>query len=114
MGSSWSGRKVGRLRALTLQTKGTTCHLCGLPGADSPDHDPPRSVLVASGCLDPDDLRFLFPAHLTCSQLRGTRQISPELKAECRTDRLRREGKTTAQLSPRFARRRAERLTGSE
>lgn len=108
--SSWGGRKVSRLRALTLQTKGTTCHLCGLPGADSPDHDPPRSVLVASGCLNPDDLSYLHPAHLSCSQLRGTRPITPELKAECRTDRLRREGKATASLSPRFARLRSERL----
>lgn len=104
---SWSGRRVPQLVALVLQTKGTTCHLCGLPGATSADHDPPRSVLVASGCPNPDDpALYLWPAHLSCNQLRGARPIDDELRAECRTHRLRIEGRTTAQLSPRFARRR--------
>jgi hypothetical protein len=108
--SAWAGRKVRRLVTITLQLKGTTCHLCGLPGADSADHDPPRSVLVASGVVDPDALVYLFPAHrYPCNIKRKARTITDQLRAELRAARLRYEGKADAiadTLSPRFARRR--------
>ena len=87
--SGWSGRKVPRLVALTLQTRGTTCHICGLSGADSADHDPPRSVLIAAGMPDPDDPRYLWPAHrYPCNVRRKARAITPELQSMMRQARL--------------------------
>lgn len=107
---AWSGRRVQWLVSVVLRTKGTTCHLCGLPGADSADHNPPRSVLIGSGCQDPDALVYLFPAHrVPCNVGRGARPITDELRAELRGKRLRFEARTSQRLSPRFARRRAER-----
>jgi hypothetical protein len=80
---------VRQLIDLTLATKGTVCHLCGLPGADSADHDPPRSVLVRAGVLDPDLPTYLHPAHWTpCNNRRKARPVTPELRAELRAERL--------------------------
>jgi hypothetical protein len=107
---AWGGRRVARITAMVLAARGTTCHLCGLPGADSPDHDPPRSVLIASGVPDPDALTYLFPSHLLCNKRRRARPITPELRAELRAARQRDIGGDAAgnHISPRFARRRAE------
>ena len=67
-----------RLTALTLAEYGTTCHLCGRPGADTKDHLLPR----AYGGLDTlDNLR---PAHRSCNSSRGKRLLSPELIATFR------------------------------
>lgn len=85
----WSGRKVRRLIDLTLASKGTTCRICGLPGADSADHDPPRSVLIAAGMPDPDDPRYLYPSHrYPCNIRRKARPITPDLQAAMRAARL--------------------------
>lgn len=101
--SAWSGRKVPRLVRLTLHTKGRVCWLCGLPGADSADHNPPRSVLVRRGVPDPDALVYLQPAHLVCNQRRRTRKVTPALRIELRTRRLADLGMTQAS-APRSAR----------
>ncbi|EGT5592630.1 HNH endonuclease [Corynebacterium striatum] len=61
----WSGRQSQRLRALTLQTYGTTCHLCGGPGATTADHLLPRSY---GGDNSIENLR---PAHASCNSARG-------------------------------------------
>lgn len=109
MPKPWSGRRVTRLVAYVLHTKGRRCHLCGYDGATSADHEPPRSELIASGVLDPDHPDYLFPAHLKCNVRRGTRALTPELRLELRT-RYERDvaiASASADLSPRFARRRA-------
>jgi hypothetical protein len=85
---AWAGSRVRRLTTAVLTAKGTTCHLCSLPGADSPDHDPPRSTLIAQGWPDPDALRFLFPSHRLCNIRRKRRPITDELRTELRTARL--------------------------
>jgi hypothetical protein len=85
-----------------LTTKGRVCHLCGLPGADSADHDPPRSVLLASGIHNPDAIRYLFPAHLGCNLDRKARTITDELRAELR-ERQAARLRVKPTLSPRFA-----------
>jgi hypothetical protein len=105
----WGGRYAQRLVALTLRTKGTVCHLCGLPGADSADHDPPRSVLVAQGEANPDQLEYLWPAHFRpCNNTRRDQPITPALRARLREARLSSLGLTATRpdLSPRFAARR--------
>lgn len=103
--SSWGGRKVRRLLLLVLAHKGTVCHLCGLDGANSPDHDPPRSVLLARGVLDPDQLEYLWPSHRGCNILRNSRPINDELRNECKAARLAALGldQLYDTLSPRFA-----------
>ena len=82
---TWGGTHARTLTAVVLNRKGTTCHLCGGDGADSADHDPPRSVLIRAGVPDPDALRFLFPAHWQpCNNHRKARPLTDELRAECR------------------------------
>lgn len=61
----WGGRYVQRLTAATLAAKGTVCHLCRTPGADTADHLLPRS----SGGTD--SLDNLAPAHHGCNSRRG-------------------------------------------
>lgn len=80
----WAGRKVRRLIRLTLQIKGTTCHLCGQPGANSADHDPLRRDLLRAGVPDPDSIVYLWPSHKLCNLRRGTRPVTPQLRAELR------------------------------
>lgn len=108
----WGGRWTRDLTAVVLYHKGTTCHLCGLPGADSIDHDPPRSVLIARGVLDPDAMGYLFPSHWRpCNNRRRDHDITDALRAECRRLRLASLGlvdDVVPNLSARFARRRAE------
>jgi hypothetical protein len=101
----WAGPQVRQLIDLTLSTKGTTCHLCGLPGADSADHDPPRSVLVRAGVANPDAAVYLFPAHWTpCNNNRKAKPLTPELRAELRAARLSHLGQSEpVNLSPMFA-----------
>lgn len=109
MSSAWGGRRAQRLTAATLANKGTICHLCGLEGADSADHDPPRSVLLTDGVANPDALEYLWPAHrLPCNVVRKARPITPDLRAELREARLAALGEaaTAVPLSPRFAGRR--------
>jgi hypothetical protein len=103
--------------ALTLSVKGTTCWLCGMAGADSADHDPPRSVLIRSGVRDPDALGYLNPAHLyPCNQVRGKRPVTDELRAEVLAARLAHLARASAAaaLSPRLARRRPSLLSTNE
>lgn len=107
--SRWAGRKVRRLVNATLANKGTVCHLCGLPDADSADHDPPREDLVDAGVPDPDSLYYLWPSHrIPCNISRGRRPVTPALKAELRAKREEHIGmaSTVPPLSPRFAARR--------
>lgn len=61
----WGGRYAQRLTAETLAVKGTTCHLCRRPGADTADHLIPRS----KGGTDSLDNRA--PAHHACNSARG-------------------------------------------
>lgn len=109
MTAAWSGRRVRVLVDATLHRLGTTCHLCGLGGADSADHDPPRSVLLAARMPDPDADAYLFPAHrYPCNNRRRDRPITDALRAELRAARLDYIGADAdaerAHLSPRFAR----------
>jgi 5-methylcytosine-specific restriction endonuclease McrA len=62
---TWAGRYAQRLTAETLAVKGTICHLCRRPGADTADHLIPRS----KGGDDSLDNRA--PAHHACNSLRG-------------------------------------------
>lgn len=100
---TWGGRRAQTLVQATLTAKGRTCHLCELGGANSADHQPPRSVLIQAGVQDPDALRFLFPAHLSCNIDRKARPITDELRAELRERMLSRH-RVTASRSARFAR----------
>lgn len=86
--SSWSGRRAQALTAACLTMKGRVCHLCLLDGATSADHDPPRQDLLELHVPDPDDLVYLFPAHLKCNQRRARRPITDDLRAELRARRL--------------------------
>lgn len=86
-----------------LTSKGRTCHLCGLGGANSADHEPPRSVLIAAGVTNPDAMRFLFPAHLGCNIDRKARPITDELRTELR-DRMLARHRVAPSVSARFAR----------
>ncbi|MCP2281076.1 HNH endonuclease [Nocardia amikacinitolerans] len=62
---SWSGRRAQALRAATLATYGTLCHLCGRPGANTADH------LIPHSQGGPDSLENLRPAHKSCNSARG-------------------------------------------
>lgn len=104
---AWGGRRAQRLVLATLTNKGRTCHLCELGGANSADHEPPRSVLIQAGVQDPDALRFLFPAHLPCNIERKARPITDALRAELRDNRLRAH-RVKPPSSARFAARLAE------
>lgn len=64
-----SGRESTDLLALVLATYGTTCHLCGLPGANSKDH------LIPWSHTRDNSLANLRPAHLTCNSRRGNRVL---------------------------------------
>jgi hypothetical protein len=80
------GRPWRRTRASVLATS-TVCWLCGHEGAGDVDHDPPRDELLAHG-LDPEDPRFLRPAHgassrcrtcgRCCNQVKGNRDHLPK------------------------------------
>lgn len=91
------------LTVAVLAVKGSTCHLCGLPGSDSPDHDPPRSELLAAGVVDPDQLRYLWPSHRLCNVRRKRRPITAQLRSELLARRLLELEQTTPPVSSRFA-----------
>jgi 5-methylcytosine-specific restriction endonuclease McrA len=67
---SWSGRYARRLVVETLAVKGTICHLCRQPGADSADHLKPRSKGGS------DALANLAPAHHGCNVARGDKDLA--------------------------------------
>lgn len=60
---------MARLRAAVLAEYGTVCHLCGMPGADSPDHVIPRHLGGS------DDLANLRPSHRSCNYARQDRPL---------------------------------------
>jgi 5-methylcytosine-specific restriction endonuclease McrA len=64
----WGGPKAQRYVRLTLAEYGTTCWLCGLPGANSADHIIPISQ---GGAVY--DLANLGPSHRSCNYSRGAR-----------------------------------------
>lgn len=101
---TWGGPRAQRLVAAVLSMKGRTCHLCGMDGADSADHNPPRSVLIRLGVTDPDAMRFLFPAHVRCNILRKARPITVQLQAELARARGGTPTTPTTRRSARFAR----------
>lgn len=112
--ADWAGRRVARLVRQTIHEKGDVCVLCGYTGADSADHNPPRSVLLRAGVPDPDALEFLFPAHrYPCNITRQARPITPELRAELRARFEAHIARVShrADLSPRFASRGPSSLT---
>jgi hypothetical protein len=102
----WGGRRAQQLVTATLTTKGRTCHLCGLGGANSADHEPARSVLIRAGITNPDQLRYLHPAHLACNHRRNDRPITEALREELRTLMLKahRVGNYAPRRSARFDR----------
>jgi len=65
---NWGGRKAQAYVLATLTEYGTTCWLCGLPGANSADHIIPRSK---GGAVY--DLLNLGPSHRRCNFSRGNR-----------------------------------------
>lgn len=67
----WAGNARRRLKlvGLVLRLKGTTCHLCGLPGATTADHGIPWSH-GGRNTLD-----NLWPAHGGCNSSRNDRPL---------------------------------------
>jgi hypothetical protein len=61
---------VKRFRELVFGTYGSTCWLCGHPGADTVDHVKPRAM---GGTDTLDNLR---PAHGFCNTGRGAGALS--------------------------------------
>ena len=61
----WQGRASQALTRLCLETYGTTCHLCGQPGATTADHLVPRNKGGSNA------LANLAPAHGSCNSARG-------------------------------------------
>ena len=70
---TWGGRKASQFVALCLSTYGTTCWLCGLPGATTADHVIPRA---RGGAVY--ELLNLAPAHKSCNESRGKRDRKAE------------------------------------
>lgn len=70
-----TGRGYGwawqQLRRQALELYGRTCHLCGLPGADTLDHLDPIAVV---GARLPHISR-VRPAHQSCNSRRGRRAV---------------------------------------
>jgi 5-methylcytosine-specific restriction endonuclease McrA len=77
----WAGRYAQVVRELVLEMKGTTCWLCGRPGATTADHVKPRS---RGGT---DALDNLAPAHAFCNTGRGAADPRPTTVPTERTDR---------------------------
>lgn len=66
----WRGRYCTGKTRRTLTTKGRTCWLCGLDGADTADHVIPRSRFGT------DDDQNLMPAHDLCNKARGNELVT--------------------------------------
>lgn len=107
--SKWGGRAVRPLVNAVVVRDGGVCWLCDLLGADSADHEPPRSHLVKLGVPNPDDPAYLRASHLICNKRRGRRPVTPALKAELHRRRLEDLARieVTASPSPRFTHRRS-------
>lgn len=69
MSGNWSGSRATKLTGLVLNYYGTTCHLCGYPGATTADHLVPRSK---GGDNSLDNMR---PAHHLCNSRRGNKSL---------------------------------------
>lgn len=67
----WGGRKAQEYTRLTLETKGTTCWICHLPGATTADHVKPKALYPELTF----DLDNLMPAHGPCNSSKGTKII---------------------------------------
>jgi hypothetical protein len=103
---TWGGTYAKRLVTAVLTNKGTTCHLCDGDGADSADHNPPRSVLIRAGVPNPDAMRYLFPVHWRpCNNYRKDRPVTDELRAECRALFARYSARAYPARSSRFGAR---------
>lgn len=77
---SWKGNEVTKNNRLVLGYWGTTCHLCGLPGADTADHVIPRSKGGDNSLMNQR------PAHKVCNSRRGAQDLE-EFKAQVRAGR---------------------------
>lgn len=64
------GKASMQVTQLVLATYGTTCHLCGQPGATTRDH------LIPYSHGGTDDLHNLRPAHRRCNSKRGNRALN--------------------------------------
>jgi len=69
--NGWGGRRAQRFVRLVLQTYGLTCHLCGLPGANSADHVIQRSK--GGAWFDINNAR---PAHRLCNYRRNDMDLA--------------------------------------
>jgi hypothetical protein len=76
-----SGRKTRRWRRVRAEVlaASTVCWLCGHEGAASVDHEPPLRELRALG-LDPEDPRYLRPAHGALSRCKTCGKACNESK----------------------------------
>lgn len=108
MAKGWGGRRLRPLINFVVRRDAGICWLCGEPGADSADHDPPRSDLIAAGVPNPDDPEYLRAAHLLCNKRRGKRPVTESLRVELRAKRAVDVARAaaSASLSPIFAARR--------
>lgn len=66
----WQGRAAVALTRLCLETYGTTCHLCGEPGADTADH------VIARNRGGTNAISNLKPAHGSCNSARGDMDLA--------------------------------------
>jgi len=73
-----NGPNVKRYNAAVFAAFGSTCHLCGRPGADTVDHIVPTSHDPARR-WDVDNGR---PAHRSCNSARGDSPAPAEYHAE--------------------------------
>jgi 5-methylcytosine-specific restriction endonuclease McrA len=72
-----SSRPWDRTVRRVLRTKGTICHLCGKPGADTADHLIPVAVGLRQGMTRTqlNAINNLAPAHNPCNARRGTKPV---------------------------------------
>jgi len=71
------GATVRRFFVAVVAHYGSTCHLCGRPGADTVDHLVPTSV-------DPSlrwEMSNVRPAHFSCNSSRKDRALAGEFYA---------------------------------
>lgn len=89
--SGWGGRGAASLTRLTLETYGTTCHLCLKPvRLDAPPRHPMRPSadhVVPRSLGGTNAIGNLRPAHYGCNSRRGARPLTPALLAEFRAPR---------------------------
>ena len=87
---SLTGRPRTRLRTLVL-ARDTHCHLCGYPvdKQRDPQRDPLGAVVDevlprhhGGSAVDPTNCRL---AHRVCNGSRGTKQVTVEVRARCRS-----------------------------